>query len=133
MNISRKNMIYKKLFVDSDVLLDLLLKRDFFFNHSQGLLKKGQEKIFMLCTSTLILANVHYVIAKNIDRKTAKESIKILMGLLNVLPFDSDNINSALNSEHIDFEDTIQFYIAEKYQCDLIISRNLKHYKKCRI
>ncbi|MDB5136682.1 MAG: PilT protein [Mucilaginibacter sp.] len=123
-------MTYKKIFVDSDILLDLLLKRDSFFDHSQKLLKKSQEKTIKLYTSTLILANVHYLIAKGTNKKTAKDSIKILMGLLNVLSFDPDNISSAINSEHVDFEDTIQFYIAEKHQCDLIISRNIKHYKK---
>jgi predicted nucleic acid-binding protein len=123
-------MVYKKIFVDSDILLDLLLKRESFVHHSQRLLKKAQEHTVKLYTSTLILANIHYLLNKNTNKTIAKESIRLLTLIISILPFEADDINSAINSEHTDFEDTIQFYIAQKHKCDLIISRNLKHYKK---
>jgi len=94
------------------------------------LLNRASAGLLSLYTSTLIMANVHYLMTKNTNKAQAKEYIKFLTGLTTMLPFDPDNIQSVMNSDHVDFEDAIQFFIAEKHNCDLIISRNIKHYKK---
>jgi predicted nucleic acid-binding protein len=123
-------MAYKKIFVDSDILLDLLLHREPFAIFSRSLLNKASEKTILLHTSTLILANVHYLLVKHLNKKTAREYVRFLSEFLEMLPFEPDNILLALNHEHGDFEDTIQYRIAKKHQCDLVVSRNIKHYKK---
>jgi predicted nucleic acid-binding protein len=119
-----------KIFVDSDTLLDFLLDRPPFVYYSQSLISKGKQGLFKLYTSTLILANVHYLISKNINRQAAKIAIREVLNFVEILAFDEEHVKLALNSEHVDFEDTVQFYIAQKNNCDLIISRNIKHYKK---
>ncbi len=123
-------MIYKKLFIDSDVLLDLLLERKPFDRITQLLLEECRRQQLNIYTSVLIIANIHYVISKRFDKNIAKNQLKLLTRLIKILPLESDEITKALNSEYPDFEDTVQFYIAQKHQCDLIISRNIKHYKK---
>jgi predicted nucleic acid-binding protein len=123
-------MIYKKAFVDSDILLDLLLSREPFFIYSSTLFSDEIKTIVELNTSTLILANVHYIIAKNINKSAAITSVKYIMDLINVLSFEASHINSAIITGQADFEDAIQYHIAKENKCDLIISRNLKHYKK---
>ena len=123
-------MVYNKIFIDSDILLDFLLERKAFEKFSEILLIEAKVRQINLFTSTLIFANVHYLVAKNFNRIYAKQQLKVLAGRINALPFDGDDLSAALNSEHIDFEDTIQFLIAQKHDCDLIISRNIKHYKK---
>jgi len=72
---------------------------------------------------------VHYVISKQLNKNGALISIKYLMGLVKVLSFEEAQIKAAINAGHIDFEDSIQYYIARQNNCDLIISRNTKHYK----
>ena len=123
-------MIYKNIFIDSDILLDLFLIRKPFDRFSELLLQQSKNGQFNLYTSTLILANIYYLAAKNFNKQIAKEQLKILTGIIQMLPFEPDDVEMALNSEHVDFEDTIQFFIAKKHSCDLIISRNTKHYKK---
>ncbi len=126
-------MAYKKLFVDSDILLDILLKRQPFDKFTGLLLEESRTRQLNINTSTLIFANIHYIITKNFNKNIAKEQLKILSGILKILPLEPDDIIKALNSEHSDFEDTVQFFIAQKHECDLIISRNIKHYKKFNI
>ncbi|MGZ3755384.1 MAG: PIN domain-containing protein [Mucilaginibacter sp.] len=126
-------MIYEKVFVDSDILLDLLLKREPFFIFSQSLLIQGRKKIINLNTSALVIANIHYILSKNIGKELAKESIHALINNVNVLPFEIDAIELAINSGFADFEDAVQHYVAQKNQCSAIISRNLKHYKKSHL
>jgi predicted nucleic acid-binding protein len=123
-------MTYKKAFVDSDILLDLLLNREPFFIYSRTLLTDEIKKIIELNTSALILANVHYIISKNLNKSVAITSIKYIMDLINVLSFEASHINSAIIANQADFEDSIQYHIAKENKCDLIVSRNIKHYKK---
>lgn len=49
---------------------------------------------------------------------------------MQVFAFENEHVKLALDSEHVDFEDTVQFYIAKQNQCNFIISRNTKHFKK---
>lgn len=119
-----------KIFVDSDTLLDFLVDRIPFADYSQSLLNKGKQKSLMLCTSTLVLANIHYIISKTINKQAALSSIKYLIEIMEVLPFEGSHINSAITGEHADFEDSIQYYIAKQNTCKVVISRNIKHYKK---
>src|SRR6185437_3187979 len=123
-------MAYKKAFVDSDVLLDLLLDREPFLIYSRTLLTNDIKKSIELNTSTLILANIHYIISKNLNKSVAISSVKYIMDLINALPFEASHIYSAIVTNQADFEDTIQYHIAKENNCDLIISRNIKHYSK---
>lgn len=123
-------MAYRKIFVDSDILLDVLLRREPFNKFGQILLQQALERNIDLYSSTLIFANIHYMLAKNFNKQIAKEQLNVLSRIVKALAFDADSLNKALNSDSIDFEDTVQYFVAKDNQCDLIVSRNLKHYKK---
>jgi predicted nucleic acid-binding protein len=121
-------MVYKKAFIDSDTLLDLLLEREPFVYYSRVLLDTSPDK-FTLCTSTLIIANIYYITAKSINKNFAQQSIQQLIKLLQPLSFEAAHLVLAINKDSADFEDTIQYYIASQNNCDVIISRNIRHYK----
>jgi predicted nucleic acid-binding protein len=133
MNISKKNMAYNRIFLDSDVLLDMFLKREPFFFHTQILLIECLKRGIELRTSTLVIANMMYVLRKRIGILKAKENIKSLFDSAKVLSFDYDAIESAILSDITDFEDAIQYHIAQKHNCDAIITRNIKDYKQSTI
>jgi len=122
-------MDYRRLFIDSDVLLDLMLNREPYFGYTQLLIIERHKRKLDLNTSALIIANIHYIISKKIGAKAATESIRNLVKLINVLPFETDIISLVLNSDFIDFEDGIQHFIANRYNCEAIITRNVKDYK----
>jgi predicted nucleic acid-binding protein len=126
-------MGYKRLFLDSDVILDLLLKREPFSIYTQLILNQSKSEDFELNTSPLIFANVNYILSKKIGGTLAREGLKTFARLINILNFDGDIIEMALNSRFADFEDSIEYYIAERYKCDLIITRNTKDYKHSTI
>ncbi|MEO6150225.1 MAG: PIN domain-containing protein [Mucilaginibacter sp.] len=122
-------MAYKQLFLDSDILLDMLLEREPFYGFSQLLIIESNDKGYSLNTSALIIANIHYILAKKTNKLYAREGIRKLIGRVNVLSFEMDDISMALESRFDDLEDAIQYYIAKKNKCDAILSRNIKHYK----
>ena len=126
-------MAYKSLFLDSDVILDMLLSREPFSAYTQLLLAESINKNYKLNTSPLIIANINYILSKKMSSSAARENIKTIVNLIYVLSFDGDIIELALNSTFTDFEDSIQYYIAERYKCDVIITRNIKDYKQSLI
>ncbi|WDF54923.1 PIN domain-containing protein [Mucilaginibacter sp. KACC 22063] len=122
-------MAYKKLFIDSDILLDLLLEREPYVHFTKYLLSEYSKYGLVLTTSALVMANINYVITGRIGKAQAKKSLSALLEILDVLPFEAEAFKSALDSKFGDIEDGIQHFIALKNNCDVIITRNLKDYK----
>jgi predicted nucleic acid-binding protein len=126
-------MAYKHLFIDSDVLLDMLLNRDPFWGYTQLLLLESHNRAIKLSTSALVIANVNYILGKKIGALAAKNTIRTLVKRINILSFEHDIIELALISGFNDLEDGIQYLIAKRYNCDVIITRNIKDYKQSTI
>lgn len=126
-------MAYKHLFLDSDVLIDWLLNDRPFSLFTEGLLVESRKKNIKVSTSVLIIANINFIIAKKTNSLEAKKGIKAIVDLINILPFENDIVSLALSSEFPDFEDSIQYHIAKRFNCDLIVTRNIKDYKKSSI
>ena len=122
-----------KVFVDADVILDLLAKREPFFSDSARLFVLIEKKEVSGFTSPLIIANIYYVLRKHTSKKTAIASIRRLRSLLDLLPLTQTNIDRALESSFTDFEDAIQHEVALNNNMDFIITRNTKDYKKSEL
>jgi predicted nucleic acid-binding protein len=126
-------MAYKHLFIDSDILLDTLLKREPFHSYAQILLWESEKKSIQLNTSALVISNVHYLLSKSIGSTLSKKKIKELIKVVKVLSVESDIIDLALDSDITDFEDAIQHLIAKRNHLDAIVTRNVKDYKRSDI
>jgi predicted nucleic acid-binding protein len=126
-------MTSEKLFLDSDVLLDLFFDRKPFSQFSQKLFDFDLQKSLTLCTSSLVTANLHYIISRHRDKQYAKECLTILLRYVKILPIEADAIEFGLTYQFEDFEDGIQFHAAKKYHCTKFLTRNLKHYKSSTI
>jgi len=126
-------MVYKHLFIDSDILLDTLLKREPFHTYAQILLMECAKRNIQLSTSVLVISNTHYILSKSIGVAASKKKIRELINIIKVLSVESDVINIALDSDFSDFEDAIQYLIAKRYNCDGIITRNTKDFKHSHI
>ena len=123
----------KKIFVDSDVILDLLAKREPFYPYAAqlfSLVDKGKIKAHV---SAIIITNLHYVLRKMTNKEQAIKSLQKLKLLLKILPVDEKIIDLALASDFKDFEDSIQYYVAKENEIDFLLTRNKKDYKTADI
>ena len=120
----------QKVFLDSDIILDIILERMPFFYNSQILLSLIEENKLTGYTSSLILSNCYYII-KNKD--IALKTIRKLRSILIILPFTDKEIGESINSGFNDFEDGIQYFICINNNISTLITRNLKDYKKSNI
>ena len=120
-----------KYFVDADVLLDLLAEREPFSEAAASLFDLCDQGDLRLCTSTLCLNNVHYIIRKKIGEKGARAAIADLLDMLDVLPVSRDHLSASTLSPFGDFEDAVQHEVAKSDSAvKPIISRNVKDYTK---
>ena len=91
---------------------------------------EGKIQIFI---SALSLPNVHYLLSKKKSEEEAKQILRKFKVLIHVTPLDAKIIDLALNSEFSDFEDAIQYYSALQNEVDVLLTRNLKDFKKAQI
>ncbi len=123
-----------KLFLDSDIILDVLLEREEFYEASARLLDLGDSKKIHLYTSSLVAANIYYILRKELkSNKKALECIKDLFEIIRILGVDEDIMKQAINTGFSDYEDSIQYIVAKNNGLDYLISRNKKDYKKADI
>jgi predicted nucleic acid-binding protein len=123
----------KMAFIDSDVLLDVILGRESFYATSAQILSLPENMGYKCCTSVHTLLNVHYFTKKYLGAKMAKEAIQLLVSQLQIISENLIIVNEAIASEFSDFEDAVQFYAAKSVGADLIITRNIKDYKHSTI
>jgi predicted nucleic acid-binding protein len=123
----------KKIFVDTDIIYDLLANRESFYQAAAKLFTLSDEGTIDISISALSMPNLHYLISKQLSNEQAKQIMRKLKLLVNVVPLTEKIIDLALNSEFIDFEDAIQHYSAIEGDCDLLLTRNLKDFKKAQL
>ena len=122
-----------KIFVDTDVILDLLARRIPHFHFSAVLFTFAEMKKLELYTTPLIIANTFYILRKQLGNESAKNALRKLRILLHIIDSTESIIDKALNSDFSDFEDAIQYYTALEYGIPVILTRNIRDYKKASI
>ena len=122
-----------KVFVDSDVILDLLAHRVPHFHISALLFTFADMNKIELYTSPTVFCNVFYILRKELGIEKAKESLRKLRLIVKVIDSSEKTIDSALNSVFSDFEDAIQYYTAQNHKLTTIVTRNVKDYKNSNL
>ena len=123
----------KNLFLDTNIILDLLANRMPFYTESAKLFSLADKKKLKLTISSLCLADAHYILSRQNPKMEVRNVLRKFKVLVNVLPLDDKIIDLALNSEFHDFEDAIQYYTAIENDQDLIITRNQQDFKESKI
>jgi predicted nucleic acid-binding protein len=120
----------KKVFIDSDIVLDLLCKREPFYEYAAEVFTLGDTKKIELITTSLVFANVYYILRKIVGIDKAKELLRKLRLMLGVVPVEEKIIDLALNSSFSDFEDALQYFTARENGIKILVTRNIKDYKE---
>lgn len=119
-----------KVFVDTNVLIDILIRRDPFYIYSANVLNLGVLGEVSLYATALSFVNCLYVCRKDIGYDSALEKVRKLRRIINISPLSETEFDKAINSDTRDVEDAIQYYSALSSGCEVIITRNKKHFPK---
>ena len=119
-----------KVFIDSDIVLDVLAQRENFYTPAAKLftlIDRGEIEGYI---SPIVFANIHYVLTKMTSKEFSLRSLRNLKSLLSILPVNDKIIEASLESGFNDFEDAIQYNTAKENEIRFLITRNKKDYKK---
>jgi len=124
----------KKVFLDTNIIVDLIADRKPFSKYSIEIFKKAEEKKIKLFTSSHSIATTHYLLKKYLEEKILRDVLYNLLDYVTVIAVDADVLKKGLRSKHRDFEDSIQILCASTIEkIDCIVTRNTKDFRDSEI
>lgn len=116
-----------KAFIDTNVLLDLLLDREGCKEAGAILLCQKEGKC-SLWLSSLSIANIAYILRKKFRGAELYDALNRLKGFFHIADLSASNVEAALALQASDFEDAMQYFSARDVQADVIVTRNEKDF-----
>ena len=116
------------LLIDANILLDVLCNRQEFVKESSLVWKMCETKQAKGYVSTLTIANLVYIMRKELDAKKIEEVIARLRMIFEFTELSVTDILIASKMEWEDYEDAIQTVTAQRIHANHIITRNVKDF-----
>ena len=113
----------QSIFVDTDIVLDLLARREPFYDAAARLFTLAETGTLSLSVSSLSFANLFYILRKQVSGRHAQEVLRDFKQLVTVLPVDDAVVEQALQSDFTDFEDALQYFSALSGGCNALLTR----------
>lgn len=123
----------KRLFLDTNVILDLLGERDPYYDSIAKLASLADKGVLTVVASPLSFATLNYFLTKFETAQIAQEKLRKFKIISEICKLDEHIIEKGLNSSFKDFEDALQYFSAVDSDCQIIISRNAKDFKKSEL
>jgi len=123
----------ERIFVDTDIILDLLAKREPYYVYAAQLFSLADLNKIELCISPLTYYTISDIIFNQSSSKKSRMNLMKLKTLITFLPVNDKIIELTLTSKFKDFEEGIQYYTAQEYNIRTFITRKLKEYRSAEI
>jgi len=122
-----------KVLIDSNVVLNKLLKQPAFFAGSNAIFKLAEIEQITGYISASAITDIYYISRKNLGKASAYEAIKNMLKVFQPATVTGEDIFKALDLEWGDFEDSVQFVVGESLSVDYIITRNTSDFSSGNI
>ncbi|MBQ6019361.1 MAG: PIN domain-containing protein [Clostridia bacterium] len=122
-----------KLLIDTNIILDVLCKREPFFLSSGTVLRLCESGICSGAISALSVANLMYIMRKELDPNGIRSVLGTLSLILEIEDLKSGDLVRAADAGWSDYEDAVQAACAERIRADLIITRNIRDYRASNV
>ena len=121
-----------RLFLDTNIVVDLLDRREPFCHDAVHLFTMAYNKQVQLIVSPMTYTTASYLL-----RKHGPEGVRNLLAnfrqLSRIAVVDERTVDDSLASQFKDFEDAMQYYTALKAKADAIITRNGKDFTASKL
>ncbi len=119
-----------KLFIDTNIVLDVLARREPWFDDSARLLAHVEQGGATGHIAAHTLTTLHYLLARHLGQQKTVAALIDLTTLLRVEPVDHLVLQQALALGWRDFEDAVQAVTAAQCQADYLVTRNPRDFKQ---
>lgn len=123
-----------KVLIDTNVLLDVFLKREPFFENSARVIDLCLSEVISGYIAAFSVPTLWYVLKNKYSATEKRMLIKSLLEYVEVLDIGKEKILCAVNrSDFADFEDCLQDECAYWANLDCIITRNAKDFASAKV
>ena len=113
-----------RIFIDANIVLDVLLKRPDFIEESAKVLAICKSKRAALAPHTI--SNIFFITRKEYTAKERKTILLSVLEYIDIVTVGKHQIVQALKNENLeDFEDALQLECAKEFNADYIVTRDL--------
>lgn len=119
-----------KIFLDTNIALDLIANREPFVQDSLPfleLVKKGEARLFI---SEVSMGTLIYLAPERLKVVDAQEKLIQFFDFCHVIPGGKQALLNSLNSDFKDKEDGIHYFTAVENQMDFFITRDKNGFKR---
>jgi predicted nucleic acid-binding protein len=114
----------KRIFLDTNILLDVLLEREPFSQPAQVIWSLSEKNEIHAAISAVSLSNIFFIIKKLSSSENGYKSLNALVEIFDVIDIDWRLVQKSIESRFPDFEDALQYHSALRYRAQAIISRD---------
>lgn len=117
------------MMIDTNIFLDVLLKREPFYFASKSVLKLCEEKKVQGFLSASAVTDIFYLVRKYLHSvEGAYQAIGSVLDIVKVLSVTNEEVLTAYVQRADDFEDCLLATCAKANQCEAIVTRNKKDF-----
>ncbi len=122
-----------KVLIDTNVVLDVLCKREGFYEDAARIMKYCEVNKITGVISALTIPNIVYIMRKELDAQKTGDVIEKLQLIFTVADWKATDIKKALSMDFKDFEDALQSACASRIKADYIITRNIRDFANSKV
>ena len=115
-----------KLFLDANVLIDFMSEQLPNYLEAATIFTLAVEHKCTIAISSLSMVTSNYICCERCNMPLAdwKKKANIMKSFVEVCSVDSEDIFFSCDSDWRDYEDNVQYEVAKRYVCDVIVTRN---------
>ncbi len=116
------------IFFDTNVLMDVLSKREPFYEDAFSLWSLAEQDHYQGYVSAISFNNLYYIIDRLSTQRKARKAMRMLRDTFKIIALDDQILNQAIDADFKDFEDAIQYFSALRADATALITRNPNHF-----
>ena len=123
-----------RLMIETNILLDVLVKREPFYEASREVLRLCEEKKVQGFLSASAATDIFYLVRRHLhSTNSAYKCLGYVLDILKVLTVTNEDVINAYTKKAHDFEDCLLAVCAASNKCDYIITRNKRDFEEFNI
>jgi len=123
-----------KAIIDTNIIIDAITAREPFWKISQDVVRSVSKKEFNGALTTSTITDIYYIANKYLkDKEKTSNEVKKLFVLFDIITVTKEDCLKAFDTRIKDYEDSLLFICAMKWNADLIVTRNLSDFSNSAI
>lgn len=120
-----------KLFVDTNVVIDLLAHRQPFYEEAKRIFSLPDNGNIDIVVSSLSFSTVSYILEHKVEHDMLTDMLRQFASIIEISSIDEKIVERSISADcaFLDIEDAMQHYSAVQSGCEMIITRNPKDFK----